>query len=98
MRKRASMNASRPAQPTYIPAIVLPIGTRKHSLSKYMLAMRETPHRICGLAQRVGYTGPEETDFALYRLKIRYNADLRAIITLSGFFILEDGIFRVYER
>lgn len=90
------MATSRPAQMTYIPAVVPPVGTREHSLSRYLLAMRETPDRICGLARRVGYTGSKETDFALYRLKVRSNPELPAI-TFSGFFILENGIFRVYE-
>ncbi|GAC1392029.1 MAG: hypothetical protein NVS4B11_07890 [Ktedonobacteraceae bacterium] len=91
------MDASRPDQPTYVPAVVSPIGTREHSLRKYLLAMRETPDRLCGLAQRVGYTGSKETDFALYRLKVRSNPEL-PVITLSGFFVLENGIFRAYER
>ncbi len=90
------MDASRPAQPTYMPARVPPVGTREHSLRKYLLAMRETPDRICGLAQRVGYTGSKETDFALYRLKAKSSPELPAI-TFSGFFILENGIFRAYE-
>ncbi len=91
------MDASLPAQPIYLPAVVPPVGTRKHSLGKYTLAMRETPDRICGLARRVGYTGPKETDFALYRLKVRATPDLPAV-TLSDFFVLEHGLFRAYER
>ena len=97
VRKSAPMDASRPAQPTYLPAVVPPIGTREHSLSKYLLATSEIPDRVCGLARRIGYTGPKETDLALYRLKVRSDPD-RPIITLSGFFILEHGIFRAYER
>ncbi|GAC1428648.1 MAG: hypothetical protein PVS3B3_24150 [Ktedonobacteraceae bacterium] len=90
------MDASRPAQPIYIPTVVPPIGTREHSLSRYLLALKETPDRICGLARRVGYTGPKETDFALYRLKVRTTPDL-PILTLSDFFVLENGVFRAYE-
>jgi hypothetical protein len=90
------MDASRPAQPTYIPAVVPPIGTREHSLSKYLRAMKETPDRLCGLARRVGYTGPKETDLALYRLKVRSHPEL-PVVTLSGFFVLENGLFRAYE-
>lgn len=90
------MDASRPAQPTYIPAVVPPVGTREHSLSKYLLAMKETPDRLCGLARRVGYTGPKETDLALYRLKVRSRPEL-SVVTLSGFFVLENGLFRAYE-
>ena len=97
VRKSAPMNASRPAQPTYLPAIVPLSGTRQHSLSKYLLAKSETPDYVCGLARRVGYTGPKETDFALYRLKVRATPNILAV-TLSDFFVLEHGIFRVYER
>lgn len=92
------MDASRPAQPIYLPAVVPPVGTRDDSLSKYLLAMSETPERICGLARRVGYTGSKGTDFALYRLKVKYDLDLPAVTTLSGFFVLEHGLFRAYER
>ena len=92
------MDASRPAQPIYLPAVLPPVGTREHSLSKYVLAIRETPDRPCGLARRVGYTGPKATDFALYRLKVRDNPDLPAFTTLSGFFVLENGLFHVYKR
>ena len=91
------MDASRPAQLTYLPAVIPPVGTRERSLSKYVLAVRETPNRPCGLARRIGYVGPKATDFALYRLKVRVNPDLPAITTLSGFFVLENGIFHVYE-
>jgi len=91
------MDASQPAQQIYLPAAVPSSGTRQHSLSKYLLARRETPDRVCGLARRVGYTGTKETDFALYRLKVRATPDVLAV-TLSDFFILEDGLFRVYER
>ncbi len=92
------MDASQFAQPIYLPAVLPPTGTKEHSLSKYVLAIRETPDRPCGLARRVGYTGPKATDFALYRLKVRVDPDFSVITTLSGFFILEDGLFRVYER
>ena len=92
------MDVSRLAQPIYLPAVLPPVGTREHSLSKYVLAVREKPDHPCGLARRVGYTGPKKTDFALYRLKVRVNPDLPAITTLSGFFILEHGLFHVYER
>ena len=97
VRKSVPMNASWPAQPTYLPAIVPASGTRQHSLSKYLLASSETPDHICGLAKRVGYTGPKETDLALYRLKVRVSPDVLAV-TLSNFFVLEHGFFRVYER
>ncbi len=93
VKKSASIDASRPAQPIYLPAIVPPVGIREHSLSKYVLAIRETTDRPCGLARRLGYTGPKATYFALYRLKMRDNPSLQATTTLSGFFILENDFY-----
>jgi len=93
------MDASRPAHPTsgYLPARVPMTGTVGHSSRKVLIATLETPDRICGQALRVGYTGPLQTDLAIYRLKVRSTPDLPAI-TLIDFFVLEQGIFRAYER
>ena len=78
---------------SYLPAIVPIVGTRKYSRRKLAIARVETPDRICGQAQRVGYTGALETDFAIYRLKVKSHPDLPAN-TLVGFFVLENGVFR----
>jgi hypothetical protein len=83
-------------QPTYQPAIVPASGTLKHSLRKIAIATRETPAHICGTAQRVGYTGTQETDLAMYRLRVK--PDYKHVaVTLAGFFILDHGIFRAYK-
>lgn len=83
-------------QPTYQPAIVPIPGTLKHSLRKMSIATIEAPTRICGVAQRIGYTGTLETDLAMYRLRVKFNNEHIAV-TLEGFFVLEKGVFRVYQ-
>ncbi|HEU5378937.1 MAG TPA: hypothetical protein VFV38_26225 [Ktedonobacteraceae bacterium] len=83
-------------QPTYQPAIVPTPGTRKHSLRKIAIATIESPARVCGVARRIGYTGVLETDLAMYRLRVKSD-DGPVAITLAGFFVLENGVFRAYE-
>ena len=83
-------------QPTYQPAIVPIPGTLKHSLRKIAIATIEAPARVCGVAQRVGYTGVLETDLAMYRLRVKPD-DKHVAVTLAGFFVLENGVFRLYE-
>jgi len=86
-----------PAQPPYLPARVPIVGTVKHSLRKLVIALVETPERACGVALRVGYIGTRETDLALYRLKVKPSPEL-PLVTLAGFFVLEEGRFHTYER
>lgn len=81
----------------YLPALVPILGTVANSLRKIKIATREAPEVVCGFAQRVGYTGTLQTDLAIYRLRIKFSPDLLAV-TLTNFFVLENGIFRVYER
>lgn len=66
-------------------------------MRKLSIALEETPNHISGQALRVGYTGSLLTDLALYRLKIKATSELPAT-TLPGFFVLEHGLFRVYEE
>ena len=44
----------------------------------------------------MGYTGTLQTDLALYRLRVKPSPDLLAV-TLTDFFVLENGMFYVYE-
>jgi hypothetical protein len=92
------MEASRPAHPTsgYLPARVPMTGTVGHSSRKVVIATLEAPNRICGQALGVGYTGPLQTDLAIYRLQVKSNPDLPAS-TLTDLFVLEHSIFRAYE-
>lgn len=93
------MDASVPAHLPlrYLPAVVPMTATVEHSSRKFLIATEAEPDRVCGQALRVGYTGSLQTDLAIYRLRVKSNPELAAS-TLSGFFVLEHGIFRAYER
>jgi len=81
----------------YIPATSIGSATFRHSLSKVQVAIRKAPELICGFAQRVGYTGSQDKDLAIYRLKIKPGKDL-STVTLPGFFVIENGVFLEYEQ
>jgi len=99
VRKRAFLDEYQPDphHQNYLPVVVPLPGTVKHSAKKLSIATIAAPQQVCGIAQRVGYTGTRETDLALYRLKVRTGSDLAANM-LPGFFVLENGIFHTYER
>ena len=80
----------------YVPSIAISEATFKHSLAKLEVAVLHAPDEICGIAQRVGYTGSKDTDVAIYRLKIR-GVRFRSTITLPGFYVIDKGIFTDYE-
>src|SRR5579859_1519231 len=86
-----------PSENIYIPAITLNHATFRHSLSKVQIAVLQSPERICGIAQRVGYTGSQDKDLAMYRLKVKTGNTLPTI-TLPGFFVIENGVFVDYEQ
>ena len=92
------MNERKPASPeiVYIPLFALLDATFKHSLAKIQVVAIHAPDQICGIAQRVGYTGNRENDFAMYRLKVR-GGNERSTVTLPGFFVIHNGIFIDYE-
>ena len=81
----------------YIPATSIGSATFRHSLSKVQVAIRKAPELICGFAQRVGYTGSQDKDLAIYRLKVKPGKDLPTV-TLPGFFVIENGVFLDYEQ
>jgi hypothetical protein len=85
------------AQLTYAPAITITDATLRHSMQKLPLIIVGKPDRICGMAQRIGYTGNKDDDLAIYRLKIKVGED-KVTITLPGFFVIEEGIFKDYEQ
>lgn len=92
-----SQHAPDPSASMYMPAIAVRGATFKHSLAKLEVTVMNEPNEICGMAQRVGYTGSRETDLAIYRLKIR-SRHYRSTITLPGFYVIHDGLFIDYER
>ena len=89
------VSAHTPSNSRYLPAITPVTGTVGHSTRTVSIATVEAPDKVCGRALRIGYVGNLVTDFALYRLRIKFSPDLVAI-TLPGFFILENGIFHGY--
>ena len=80
----------------YVPLLAILEATFKHSLAKLEVAILNAPEEVCGIAQRVGYTGSKDTDVAIYRLKIR-GGRFRSTITLPGFYVIDKGIFTDYE-
>lgn len=86
-----------PVQQTYIPVIAIVSATLRHSLRKLEIATIHTPEQICGIAQRIGYTGNQHQDLAIYRLKIKGRSSFSSI-TLPGFYIIENGVFVDYEQ
>ncbi len=83
------------SQQTYIPAVTITSATFKHSWGKLPVATTGAPERICGEARRIGYTGKSETDFAIYRLKIKSYQGLPTV-TLPNLYIIKDGLFVEY--
>jgi hypothetical protein len=99
LRKSALMHqkSQAPSENIYIPAITVNQATFRHSLSRVQIAVLQAPERICGIAQRVGYTGSQDKDLAMYRLKVKAGNDLPTI-TLPAFFVIENGVFVDYEQ
>lgn len=81
----------------YAPAVLIHHLTVRHSLSRVPVTMKGGPDHICGTAQRVGYTGKQDHDLAIYRLKIKPGPKF-STITLPGFFVIENGVFVDYEQ
>ncbi len=83
------------SQQTYIPAVTISSATFKHSWGKVPVATTGAPEHVCGEARRVGYTGKTETDFALYRLKIKSSNGIPTV-TLPSFYVIKGGFFVEY--
>jgi hypothetical protein len=83
---------------TYLPTISDASPVFEHSLRSIPFVARDTPDIVRGIANRVGSTGKNGSDLAMYRLKLRISfAGLRTA-TLPGFFVIENGIFVEYEQ
>lgn len=97
VRKCVLMDVSAHTPPNlrYLPVILSISGTVGHSARTISIATVEAPDRACGRALRIGYVGKLETDFALYRLRVKSSPGLAAT-TLAGFFVLENGLFHEY--
>ncbi len=83
------------SQQTYIPAVTISSATFKHSWGKLPIATTGAPERVCGEARRIGYTGKSDTDFAIYRLKIKSYQGLPTV-TLPNLYVIKNGLFVEY--
>jgi len=81
---------------TYIPAVAMHQATVSSSMRYLPIARADEPNQICGVAQRIGYTGMHDDDLAIYRLKVKEKTALRR--TLADIFVMKDGMFTVYEN
>ena len=80
---------------TYIPAVAMHQATVSSSMRCLPIARADKPNQVCGVAQRIGYTGMHDDDLAIYRLKVKEKTALRR--TLADIFVMKDGMFTVYE-
>jgi hypothetical protein len=84
-------------QLTYIPAISINQITAKHAMGKVFIVQADAPDRICGIARRIGYTGKQDNDLAIYRLKVKIDQG-SSVVTLPNLFVVEGGMFIDYEQ
>src|SRR5579883_261441 len=98
-KESASMKEPVVLQPQhiYIPAVAIARATFKHSWNKLPVATVAAPDHVCGEARRIGYTGKQEGDLALYRLKVKVGKGLPTM-TLPSLYIIENGLFVDYEQ
>ena len=66
-------------------------------LGRVPIATQGEPHKQCGIARRIGYTDPSSHAQPIYRLKVQATP-LTMMKTLPNFFVLAQGIFRVYQQ
>lgn len=70
--------------------------TKARSRKVLAIAYADVPGERCGSALRIGYTGPQDNDKAIYRLKV-IGKD-RKFFTLPLLYVLKDGVFVFYEE
>jgi hypothetical protein len=90
-------NIQIPKQAVFVPMVPIDRITIRHTLSRLPVAMQGEPDRICGMARRVGYTGKEADDLAIYRVKIKTDKQ-KSFVTIPKLFIVKDGIFQDYDQ
>lgn len=84
----------------YVPVEAIQCATIRSSWNRLPVAWADEPDTICGLAHRIGYTGTSDHDLAIYRLKVkgRDERSKNKRRTLAALFVLEDGVFQLYEQ
>ena len=83
--------------PTFVPMVKVDRITTKHTFGRLPIATLDTPERSCGTARRVGYTGKNAFDLAIYRLKVKFDRQ-NAVMTLPLLFVVDDGKFIDYQE
>lgn len=88
------------AHQVYIPALAIRCATFRSSCNRLLVAWADEPNVICGIAQRIGYTGTSDHDLAIYLLKVKSKGEEGRNIrrTLSAPFVLQDGVFEEYAK
>jgi hypothetical protein len=95
--KDSHSNQSPFQPPTYVPSVGIIRATLRFSSNRVPISLSSNPEQICGEARRIGYTGTQDHDLAIYRLKIRLGQG-HPTVTLPGLYIIEGGIFQEYEQ
>ncbi len=70
--------------------------TKARSRKVLSITYADVPEERCGSALRIGYTGTQDNDKAIYRLKVIGKG--KKFFTLPLLYILEGGIFVRYEE
>ena len=83
--------------PTFVPMVKVSRITAKHTFGRLPIATMDTPECSCGMARRVGYTGKDACDLAIYRLKVKFDRE-NTVLTLPFFFVVDDGKFIDYQK
>ena len=89
-------NHQHPA-PIYIPANANALSEHIYLQKNIPLALQSNPEEVCGGAHRIGYVYVASYKRPVYRLKLRESQTGKKTATLSGFFILLNGIFVEHE-
>jgi len=83
--------------PTFVPLTSITRITAMHTFGRLPIATVDAPERICGMARRIGYTGREPSDLAIYRLKVKLGAE-NYITMLPTMFVVDEGRFIDYQE
>ena len=91
------MNTRKDNEVNYVPAIATKQITARHTMGRVPIAEQGAPQCICGVAKRIGYTGPHDSDLAIYRLKVKAHTSDNAT-TLPTLYVVDGGLFVDYDE
>ncbi len=90
------MQENKERQEMYRPVVAIAQITARHTMGRIAIALADEPDCVRGMARRVGYTGTHDNDLAIYRLKVRENAESNATM-LPTLFVVDGGLFVDYD-